>query len=258
MASIKHSVCLPMMKPAAADLGGFLREVKRIGYQGVEIWGRDGTFGALMEEVKSAGLRLAQMCGHGTLAEGLNNPANHDRIEAELRESIDLAAAHDIPGLICFSGNRRAGVNDFEGLTHCVAGLRRMAKYAEQKGVNLNVELLNSRIDHPGYQADQTAWGVALCRMVDSPRVKLLFDIYHVQIMEGDIIRRIREAIGHIGHFHTAGVPAREDLDDRQELNYRGIFSAIAQSGYELYVGHEYRPRGEVMESLRQTFALGV
>ena len=135
-------------------------------------------------------------------------------------------------------------------------GLRRVAPYAEKRGVNLNIELLNSKIDHPGYQCDHSAWGVAVCERVNSPRVKLLFDIYHMQIMEGDVIRNIRENIGWIGHFHTAGNPGRRDMDDDQELNYAGICRAIAASGYDGYVGHEFQPKGDVLEALRRAFAL--
>jgi hydroxypyruvate isomerase len=181
---------------------------------------------------------------------------NHDRIEVELKESIAIAVAHGIPGIICFSGNRNPGQSDWEGMLVCAQGLKRIARYAEEKAVNLNVELLNSRVDHPGYQCDHTEWGVALCELVDSPNVKLLYDIYHMQIMEGDIIRTIRKYIRHIGHFHTAGNPGRMDPDDDQELNYAGICRAIAKTGYNLYVGHEYRPKGDTFASLRAVFEL--
>ncbi len=118
------------------------------------------------------------------------------------------------------------------------------------------MELLNSKVDHPGYQCDHTAWGVAVCERVNSPRVKLLYDIYHMQIMEGDVIRTIRENIRWIGHFHTAGNPGRNDMDDTQELNYTGICRAIAATGYELFVGHEFTPKGDLIEALRATFPL--
>ena len=187
---------------------------------------------------------------------GLNDPGEHDRIEAELKESVDLAAAAGIPGLIVFSGNRREGLTDEAGLEATVAGLKRAAPYAEAKGINLNLELLNSKVDHPGYQCDHSAWGFEVCRRVDSPNVKVLFDIYHMQIMEGDVIRTIRDNIQWIGHFHTAGVPGRNDFDDTQELNYVGICRAIAESGYDLYVGHEFKPKGEPYAALAQAFAI--
>jgi len=187
------------------------------------------------------GLAVASMVGHQSLPDGLNKAENHDRIEGELRASIDLAAELGIGGLICFSGNRNPGQSDYEGLVTCAQGLRRVAPYAEAKGVNLNMELLNSKVDHPGYQCDHVDWGVTLCEMVGSPRVKLLFDIYHMQIMEGDVIRSIRKAIQHIGHFH-------------QELNYRGICAAIEETGYAYYVGHEFLPKGDRMEALQAAY----
>ena len=196
------------------------------------------------------------MSGHQSLPDGLNKRSNHDRIEAELRESIDVAARHGIPGLICFSGNRQPFQTDLEAIDAVADGFRRIAPYAEEKGVNLNMELLNSRVDHPGYQCDHSAWGFAVCQQVDSPNVKVLFDIYHMQIMEGDVIRTIRDNIQWIGHFHTAGVPGRRDLDDTQELNYRGICRAIAETGYNLYVGHEFKPRGDVYAALAQVYAV--
>ena len=116
------------------------------------------------------------------------------------------------------------------------------------------MELLNSKVNHPGYQCDHTAWGVAVCEKVNSPRVKLLYDIYHMQIMEGDLIRTIRQNIKWIGHFHTAGNPGRNDMDDTQELNYAGICRGIAGTGYDLYVGHEFKPKGDLIEAMRETF----
>ena len=200
------------------------------------------------------GLAVASFSGHASLPDGCNDPANHDRIEAELRASVELAAAHGVPGMICFAGNRLDGQSDYEGMVECARLLRRVAPHAERHGVNLNVELLNSRVDHPGYLADRSDWGLALCEMVSSPRVKLLYDIYHMQIMEGDVIRSVRRLMPHIGHFHTAGNPGRNELDDNQELNYRGICGAIAATDYDLYLGHEFGPRGDLMHALRQAF----
>jgi hydroxypyruvate isomerase len=161
-----------------------------------------------------------------------------------------------VPGIICFSGNRRPGQSEDEAAAACVAGLRKIAPYAEEKGVNLNMELLNSSVDHPGYQCDRSAWGLAVVRQVNSPRVKLLFDIYHMQIMEGNLIDTIQNNIDWIGHFHTAGVPGRNEIDDTQEINYRGVCRAIAQSGYDLFVGHEFRPRRDLWDGLREAFAI--
>jgi len=253
---IKQSVCVPMIKPSDISLDSFVARVARLGFAAIEFWGRDETYDDILATAGKYGLAVAIMSGHNSLPVGLNDPGEHDRIEAELRESVDLAAAAGIPGVIVFSGNRREGLSDEAGIEATVAGLKRAAPYAEAKGVNLNLELLNSKVDHPGYQCDHSSWGFEVCRRVDSPNVKVLFDIYHMQIMEGDVIRAIRDNIQWIGHFHTAGVPGRRDFDDTQELNYTGICRAIADSGYNLYVGHEFKPKGEVYQALRQAFAI--
>ena len=173
-----------------------------------------------------------------------------------MKTSIDIAARHGIPGVICFSGNRQPHQSEEEAIRATADGLHRAAPYAEKKGVNLNLELLNSKIDHPGYQCDHTAWGAAVCERANSPRVKLLFDIYHMQIMEGDVIRTIRENIQHIGHFHTGGVPGRHELDETQELNWRTIAQAIADLKYEGYFAHEFVPVKDPMTSLKQAITL--
>jgi len=254
--TIKQSVCYPMIKPADSPLADFVAKVAELGFAAIELWGRGDDFADVVKLARRHGLAIATMCGHDSLAVGLNDAAQHDRIEAELRASIDIAAEVGIPGLICFSGNRRAGVSEDEAIATTIAGFRRIAPYAEKKNVNLNMELLNSRVDHPGYECDHSAWGIAVCEQVNSPNVKLLFDIYHMQIMEGDLIATIRANIHWIGHFHTAGVPGRRDFDDTQELNYAGICRAIAESGYNDYVGHEFRPKGEVYAALRRAFEI--
>jgi hydroxypyruvate isomerase len=257
---IKQSFCIPCYKRDNVNLDDLFREVKKIGFAATEFWDRGGMKNPGYEEVialaKKNGLVVASMGGHGSLPDGLNKKENHERIEAELRTSIDLAVKYGIPGLICFSGNRNNGQSDYEGMVVCAQGLRHIAKYAEEKKINLNVELLNSKVDHAGYQCDHTDWGVALCEMVGSPRVKLLYDIYHMQIMEGDVIRTIRKSIQHIGHFHTAGNPGRKDMDDEQEMNYRGICKAIAGTGYEYYVGHEFSPKGDPLAALKAAFKI--
>ncbi len=253
---IKQSLCYPIYQQEGMDLDAFLGTVAGIGFAAVELWGRGDDFEEVVATAHRHGLVVASMSGHASLSDGLNKRSNHDRIEAELRESIDLAAEHGIPGLICFSGNRQPHQGAVEAIDAVADGLRRVAPYAEQKGVNLNLELLNSKVDHPGYQCDHTAWGVAVCQKVGSPRAKLLYDIYHMQIMEGDLIRTLRENIDYIGHFHTAGNPGRKDMDDAQELNYRGICRAIAESGYRHYVGHEFGPKGEKIEALRRAFEI--
>jgi hydroxypyruvate isomerase len=251
---IKQSFCYPCFKTPDMGLDRLCGEAARIGYAGVELWFRGAEFDELVNAAKRHGLVIPSMCGHKSLTDGLNKRENHDRIESELRESVDIAVRLGIPGLICFSGNRNPGQAEEDALETTADGLRRVVPYAEEKGVNLNLELLNSKVDHPGYQCDHTAWGVAMCEKVGSPRVKLLYDIYHMQIMEGDLIRTIRQSIRWIGHFHTAGNPGRKDFDDSQELDYVGICRAIAESGYELYLAHEFTPKGDRIEALRRAF----
>ena len=253
---IKQSLCYPIFASTGLSLDQLFGIAAEIGFVAVELWSRDDGFEYVVELAGKHNLVIASMCGHHSLADGLNKRSNHARIEDELKTSIDIAAKVGIPGVICFSGNRQPYQSELEAIEAVADGLRRVAPYAERKGVNLNLELLNSKIDHPGYQCDHTAWGVAVCERVNSPRVKLLYDIYHMQIMEGDVIRTIRENIKWIGHFHTAGNPGRNDLDDTQELNYAGICQAIAETGYALYVGHEFAPKGDFKSSLKQAFAL--
>jgi hydroxypyruvate isomerase len=253
---IKQSVCYPMVKPPEMPLEAFVENVAEIGFPAVELWQRDADFEKLVALAKELGLVIASMIGHESLGSGLNDPAQHERIEKELRESTDIAAECEIPGLICFSGNRRAGIPEEESIERTAEGLRHVAPYAEERGINLNLELLNSRFDHPGYECDRTAWGIAVCERVSSPNVKLLYDIYHMQIMEGDVIRTIRNQIRWIGHFHTAGVPGRHEIDETQELNYGAVSRAIAETGYNLYLGHEFSPTGDVLEALRRAYGI--
>jgi hydroxypyruvate isomerase len=177
----------------------------------------------------------------GTITDALNRKENHARIETSMRAAIDLSAANGYPNVITFSGNRR-GMSDAAGADNCVAFLNRVKSHAEDKGVTICMELLNSKVNHKDYMCDHTSWGVDVMKRVNSPRVKLLYDIYHLQIMEGDIVRTIRENIQWIGHFHTGGNPGRHEIDDTQELNYRFIAQSIADLGFTGYVAHEYSP----------------
>lgn len=251
---IKQSVCIPILPQDALPQETLLKEIAAIGYPAIEIWGRDEGFDDLCEAAARHGLQVVSMVGHDSLPDGMNNPQNHDRIEAELTESIDVAAAKGLSSLICFSGNWIDGVTDEAAIANCATILRRIAPHAEANGITLNLELLNSKIDHAGYQCDSMAWGLRVIEQVDSPNVKLLYDIYHMQIMEGDIIRTLTENIDAIGHIHTAGNPGRNDLDDTQELNYRAICRAIAETAYSGYVGHEFKPKGEPIAALRHAF----
>jgi hydroxypyruvate isomerase len=191
--------------------------------------------------------------GAGTIPDAWNRLANHPRLEKEMEESLTLAAAAHLPNVITFSGNRK-GMPDAEGLENCAVGLNKVKKLAEQKGVIINVELLNSKVNHKDYMCDHTAWGVELMKRVDSPNVKLLYDIYHMQIMEGDIIHTIRDNVKYIGHFHTGGVPGRHEIDGTQELDYHAVAKAIADLGYEGFIAHEFIPARDPIQSLEQAF----
>ena len=193
--------------------------------------------------------------GGGTIRDGLNNPANHDRIVGNLTAALPKAAALGVPNLITFFGNRQ-GRDDTAALAACVAGLNRLKSAAERHGVTICVELLNSKVDHRDYQGDRTSFGVAVVAAVNSPRVKLLYDIYHMQIMEGDVIRTIRQHAAHIGHYHTGGVPGRHELDDTQELQWAAVCRAIVDTGFTGYLAHEFVPVRDPLTSLREAVVL--
>jgi hydroxypyruvate isomerase len=188
--------------------------------------------------------------GAGDIPNGLNRPENHAAIEAGFRTNIPLAAKAGIPNVIVFSGNRR-GMGDDEGARNTVAGLNRVKKIAEDNGVTICLELLNSKHDHHDYMCDHTSWGVRVVEEVNSPHVKLLYDIYHMQIMEGDLIATIRENIKWIAHFHTGGVPGRHELNNTQEVQWDGVARAIVDTGFKGYMAHEFVPTGDPLTSLR-------
>jgi hydroxypyruvate isomerase len=193
--------------------------------------------------------------GGGSIANGLNVKANHDAIVRGLELNIPKAAAQKVPNVITFFGNRR-GMSDSEAIANCIEGLNRVKKVAEDSGVTICVELLNSKVDHKDYHGDHTAFGVEIVKAVASPRVKLLYDIYHMQIMEGDIIRTIRDNKEYLAHFHTGGVPGRHELDATQELNWATVCAAIADTGFQGYVAHEFVPTRDPLTSLREAVVL--
>jgi hydroxypyruvate isomerase len=193
--------------------------------------------------------------GGGEIGKALNRVENHAVIEQGFRANIPRAAKAGVPNVITFSGNR-AGMSDEEGARNTIAGLNRVKKLAEDQGVTICVELLNSKRDHHDYMCDHTAWGVRVMQEVNSPNVKLLYDIYHMQIMEGDLIDTIRRNIQWIGHFHTGGVPGRHELDGTQEVQWDAVMRAIADAGFRGYVAHEFVPAGDPMESLRKAAEL--
>lgn len=193
--------------------------------------------------------------GGGTIPDGLNRTENHSAIEEAFRKNIPLAAKAGVPNVITFSGYRR-GMSDEQGAQNTIAGLNRVKKIAEDNGVNICLELLNSKVNHPDYMCDHTAWGVRVMEAVNSPNVKLLYDIYHMQIMEGDLIATIRQNIRWIAHFHTGGVPGRHELDDTQEVQWDGVMRAIVSTGFNGYVAHEFVPVREPFASLRAAVEL--
>jgi hydroxypyruvate isomerase len=238
---------------ASIPLPEFCRACRDIGLAGIDLLGpEDWPVVADHNLVVTMGYPAAR---RDFIARGFNDPANHAMLLRELEETIPRAAAAQVPNVITMFGNR-GGASDAEAIEHCVAGLKKIAPLAEERGVTVCVELLNSRVDHAGYQGDRTAFGVAVMQGVASPRVKLLYDIYHMQIMEGDVIRTIRRDVSHIGHFHTGGVPGRHEIDDGQELNYRAVARAIADIGFTGYVAHEFVPSRDPLTSLREAVAI--
>jgi hydroxypyruvate isomerase len=189
--------------------------------------------------------------GGGEIGKALNRTENHAAIEQAFRVNIPMAAKASVPNVITFSGNR-GGMGDDEGARNTIAGLNRVKKIAEDHGVNVCIELLNSKRDHHDYMCDRTAWGVRVVEEVNSPNVKLLYDIYHMQIMEGDLIDTIRQNIQWIGHFHTGGVPGRHELDETQEVQWDGVMRGIVDSGFKGYVAHEFVPSRDPLVSLRE------
>ena len=193
--------------------------------------------------------------GGGTIADGLNVKANHDAIVKNFEEKIPRAAKLGIPNVITFFGNRR-GMSDAEGTANCIEGLNRVKKIGEDAGVTICVELLNSKVDHKDYMGDHTAFGVAIVKAVNSPRVKLLYDAYHMQIMEGDLIRTLRANKDWIAHVHTGGVPGRHELDDTQEVTWKAIASTLVDMGFTGFMAHEFVPTRDPLTSLREAVVL--
>ena len=180
----------------------------------------------------------------GGITQGLNRLENHDAIIAFFEETAPKVAEHGVKRMICFSGNRD-GLDDEQGLENCKIGLQRIMPTVEKHGVQVVMELLNSKRNHPDYQCDHTLWGVELVKRVDSEHFKLLYDIYHMQIMDGDVIATIREFHPYFGHYHTGGVPGRHEIDESQELYYPAIMRAILETGFDGYVAQEFIPTAE-------------
>ena len=241
---IKQSVCRWCYQKIALD--DLCASAAQIGLVGVDL---------LQPEEYEIPRRHGIICtmgyaGAGTIPEAMNRTEHHADIEAAFRTNIPLAAKAGVPNVITFSGNRK-GMADDEGTRNTIVGLNRVKKIAEDNGVTICLELLNSKVNHPDYMADHTAWGVRVMQDVNSPNVKLLYDIYHMQIMEGDLIATIRKNIAWIGHFHTGGVPGRHELDETQEIQWDGVMKAIAATDFKGFVAHEFLPLHDPMTSLR-------
>lgn len=232
------------------SLDDLCEAAKGIGYDGIDLLDVKD-----YEVPKKHGLLCSMANGFGTIPVGFNRIENHEKLIADAEKMIPAAAAAGVPNIVCFSGNR-AGLSDGDGIANCITGLKRLAPTAEKHGVTLCMELLNSKVDHHDYQADHTAFGVQVVQGVASPRVKLLYDIYHMQIMEGDVIRTVRQNIQHIAHFHTGGVPGRNEIDETQELNYHAVMEAIADAGYRGFVGQEFVPKRDPVASMKQAYEI--
>ncbi len=206
--------------------------------------------------VQDRGLTCAVATGDISLTEGFNDIKNHAKLQAFYPDLIRKAAAAGLPNVICFSGNRN-GISDADGMENCAVGLDPLVKLAEKEGITLIMEVFNSKINHPDYMADSTKWTVDLCKKMGSARMKILYDIYHMQIMEGDIIRTIQDNHEYFAHYHTAGVPGRNEIDDTQELYYPAIVKAILATGYTGYLGQEFMPKkADKLGSLRESVLL--
>ena len=242
--AIRHSVCQWCYRNI--PLEDLARAAKEMGIESVELLGPDA-----WPVVQKVGLTCALANGTTTIPNGLNRLENHEKMVPSMIERIGEVANAGLPSVIVFSGNR-AGMDDELGLENCAIALKQIAPAAEKAGVTVCMELLNSKVNHKDYMCDHTAWGVELVKRVGSERFKLLYDIYHMQIMEGDVIATIRENAQYIGHYHTGGVPGRNEIDEGQELYYPAIMRAIRDTGYRGFVAQEFIPKRDPLTSLRE------
>lgn len=236
--NINHGVCAWTMPSLSLD--ELCLAVKKIGFNAIDLVGPKG-----WDTLKANGVECS-MCNGAELgiANGWNDPQYHEQLIKNYTELIPQVAKYGYKNLICFSGNRK-GMDDATGMKNCAEGLKKIVGLAEQHGVIIQMELLNSKVNHKDYMCDLSPWGVELCKMVGSENFKLLYDIYHMQIDEGDIIRSIQTNHQYFGHYHTAGNPGRNELDENQEINYPAVMKAIVATGYKGYVSHEFIPKSE-------------
>lgn len=244
--AINHSVCRWCYRDISLD--DLCKAAKDIGIASIELTGPEE-----WPVLKKYGLTSALPWGAGKgIVDGFNEPALHEELIKSYTEVIPQAAAAGLTQIICFSGNRK-GMDDEKGLENCAVALKRLMPVAEKHKVTMVMELLNSKVDHKDYMCDHTAWGAALCDKVGSDRFKLLYDIYHMQIMEGDVIATIKKYQKYISHYHTGGVPGRNEIDETQELHYPAIMRAIVETGFKGFVAQEFIPaRADKIASLRQ------
>ena len=248
--NINHSVC-EWCYPDL-NLEELCQVANELGLVGIDLIGPKG-----WSTLKKNNL-ISTMCNGAeiSLTKGFNHKNYHNRLVDNYLEHIDLVAEAGYTNLICFSGNRN-GMDDETGLKNSVEGLKKILGRAEKRGVVIQMELFNSKINHPDYMCDNTSWGIELCKQLDSPNFKLLYDIYHMQISEGDIIRTIQDHHQYFGHYHTAGVPGRNEIDETQELFYPAIMQAIVATGFKGYVAQEFIPTAKnPIESLRRAISI--
>jgi hydroxypyruvate isomerase len=243
---IKQSICRGCLGKLRLSRDEEAAVAAKMGLMGLDLVGRGD-----WDAVKKHGLVATMVPGAGRIKKGLNDKSLHPKFLEDFKNNIKAAAEYKWPNVICLAGDRE-GISDEEGMDNCYTILKEAVKIAEDFGVTICMELLNSKVNHPGYMCDNTKWGFELCRRVNSPRFKMLYDIYHMQVMEGDLIATIRKNINMIAHFHTAGVPGRHELDENQEIFYPAVMRAIVDTGFKGYVAHEYTPVREPMKSLIQ------
>jgi hydroxypyruvate isomerase len=243
---LKQGATLGCFGKLRSDLEEVCRLASKVGLKGLDLVGPKE-----YPAMKKYGLIPTMIYGTRSIPNGINRTEYHDQCEKEVRDGIAQAVEQGGPNVILLAGNRR-GMPDEQAIENSLAFLNKVKAEAEDKRITLCLELLNSKVNHKDYQADHTSYGVEVCKRANSPRVKLLYDIYHMQIMEGDIIRTIRDNIQWIGHFHTAGNPGRNELGPNQELNYHAIAQAIVDTGYTGYLSHEYSPLGDPVQGLEQ------
>jgi hydroxypyruvate isomerase len=243
---IKQAICQGCLRKSGMDINQMAALVSKMGLVGMDFVSKND-----WPALKKYGIVATIVSGAGSIRKGLNDKSMHAKFLNDFRTNIKDAAEYKWRNVITMAGDRK-GISDEQGMDNCYTILKEAVKIAEDYGVTICMELLNSKVNHPGYMCDKSDWGFELCRRVNSPRFKMLYDIYHMQIMEGDLIATIRKNIKYIGHFHTAGVPGRHELDENQEIYYPAVMRAILEADYDGYVAHEYTPIRDPVKSLIQ------